>query len=77
MEYQIRYVRYAESLGLSTKGAMARDRKKYPGVVMCGYILWIGKKWNEWMELTGRRRPFLKEDHEAFDAWLSKSVKAA
>jgi len=52
------------------------DRERWPGGVMCGYVLWIGERWREWRSISGvpRDAMLLEADHKDFDKWLENSV---
>lgn len=68
-----RYVTYCIAQGEPDPERMlARDRERYPGGRMTGFILWASQKWREWDRLNGRaaNSPHSAEDHAAFDAWL-------
>lgn len=45
-----RFVAYAASKGLTPEDALARDKKRYPGGCMCGFILWISRKQREFFQ---------------------------
>jgi hypothetical protein len=69
---QPRYRAYARANGsASAERQLERDRERYPGGAMVGFITWIGERWVEWRALTGRRSPHSLADHAAFDAWLA------
>ena len=71
-----RYLAYAKAHGTLDPDAMlARDRERYPGGSMAGFLVWIAQRWAEWCAETKRRRPLTEEDHAAFDAWLSERVE--
>jgi len=71
-----RYLAYAKAHGtLDPEAVLARDRERYPGGCMTGFIVWLGYRWAEWLKATGRRRPLTEEDHAAFDAWLSERAE--
>lgn len=58
----------------------ARVRGFVPGSdaapLMYEYISWVRSKWGEWAQHTQRKslHPISKEDHAAFDEWLSKDA---
>lgn len=66
-----RYLAYCAAHGLSPDGMMEHDRAKWPGGVMCGFILWMNEQWPAWKKAAGWRGSLLSEkDHASFDAWL-------
>ena len=89
MPWNSRYLEYARVHGESDPETMlAKDRETYPGGVMCGFTLWIQRKWREWYAslpkcdgigpnrlciIAGHDRR-LHQDHEAFDRWLAKET---
>lgn len=42
-----RYLAYCKNQKLSSEDCLKRDEKLYSGGAMCGYIIWIMKKKNE------------------------------
>lgn len=73
--YQPRYVAYAHAQGMSPEEVGQRDRERYPGGCMIGYMGWINDRWREWEALTAQRQPYSEADHDAFDAWLAEIGK--
>ena len=71
-----RYLAYcADTGGLSPEDTLARDREEWPGGVMCGFMLWIRARWNEWkaeVDYPASDPAVSTGDHCAFDAWLAK-----
>lgn len=72
-----RFIAYALQTGAKDAAdALARDRTRYPGGVMCGFMLWLGERWDEFFKLKGWQRGgnlehlLTNEDHADFDAWL-------
>lgn len=52
---QSRYKAYCLIHGAtSSEEMMAFDRKRYPGGIMCGYILWIGQMWRKFEQAFGQ-----------------------
>lgn len=72
-EYQPRYLAYCTSHGKTPEAMLAHDYQAWPGGVMCGFILWISEKWQEFFKLhPACRRNFLSSaDHDNFDSWLT------
>ena len=68
-----RYIAYATSNGKTPEDMLATDKKEFPSACMMEFILWIGRKWNEWCGITGNRVDFkTQEMHDDFDAWLKE-----
>lgn len=66
-----RWLNYARVHGRSSEEQIAHDRKRWPGGVMCGFILWNRARIVEF----GKLRPdcFVADGligHEEYDAWL-------
>lgn len=72
MGYQPRFIAYATAHGRTPDEQIEQDRIDWPGGVMCGFILWMSDKWNEWRKLNGlaARDPLFDSDHASFDAWI-------
>jgi hypothetical protein len=75
-EFNPRYVLYASVHGLSPEAMLERDKEAYPGGVMTGFMLWMGR----------RKAEFEKEnpdallngyvyDHVAYDEFLERRAK--
>lgn len=63
-----RYAAYAGAHGLSVVDMLSEDRERYPGGVMCGYLVWS-------REHLRRFRALLQADgypldHDAYNTWL-------
>lgn len=72
-KYQSRYVAYARAEGFDDPGdVLTRDREKYPGGCMAGFIVWITGKLSEWRKIHALppESCLSESDHVAFDAWL-------
>ncbi len=68
-----RYLAYCYAHGVPDPDAMLElDRERWPGGVMCGFILWINARWAEWRELQNidRDYPLSPVDQAMFDLWL-------
>lgn len=59
---------------------LARDRVKWPGGCMCGFMLWVRERWGEWKQSVGYWSGHCQfrigdgvtmEAHYHFDQWLS------
>lgn len=78
-----RYLQYCRANGGLTPDAMLeRDRERYPGGCMCGFILWHSAKLNEarqthreffYIEIGGNPGGLI--DHAGYDRWLRASVR--
>jgi hypothetical protein len=71
-DWNPRYLAYCVAHGCSPDEMLAQDDERWPGGVMCGFILRIDARWGEWKRLKGYgRNHILSEgDHVEFDAWL-------
>lgn len=52
-EWTPRFLAYAEHLGMSPEGAIIRDRDRYPGGSMTGFVLWLQGRWRAWHKARG------------------------
>lgn len=89
MTWNPRYLAYARAEGEPDPDAMlARDRERYPGGSMCGFMLWIQARWREWAatltlpraatrwgtdEPDHRRALLCGYTHDDFDRWLNET----
>lgn len=66
-----RFFEYCRAHGKTPEEMLAADDLRFPGGKMCGFMLWIGARWDEWQ----RRNPevFIKteEHHNDFDRMLA------
>lgn len=69
---QPRYQAYAMEHGAASREEMIeRDRVKYPGGHMVGFMFWVQDQWSIWDTENGGHKPIrTSADHQAFDAWL-------
>lgn len=74
--YQPRYVAYCVAQGRDPDAQLAHDSEAWPGGCMCGFMLWIGERWNEWEKLFGKRPIKGPDVHAAFDKWLNGILTA-
>lgn len=77
MKYQPRYLAYCAANGLEPEEMLGKDRERYPGGYMTGFLLWIPQMWKKWDELTGRgdlSLPKSRKDHRDFTRWLTEYV---
>lgn len=75
MTWQPRYVAYCYSQGeLDPSHMLETDRERWPGGVMCGFILWIQEQWRVYRKLNNLppNEPVSEAHHENFDTWLSE-----
>lgn len=77
-DVQPRYVAYCIAHGAQSKDEMlARDRERWPGGVMAGFILWIKDMWDQWGMERGSHPSIKTEQHHVeFDVWLAEHVAA-
>lgn len=71
--HQPLYVAYCRAHWAPSPEAMLeRDRSLWVGGCMCGYMVWISRKWRGWRKIVGMREndPLLPERHADFDGWL-------
>ena len=68
-----RYLAYCAAHGNTPEQQMAADVAAYPGGKMCGFMLWICRKWQEFAEAHGCKVSYWLRiwDHNEFDMWLS------
>ena len=77
--YNPRYVRYAEAHGNTPEKQMEADRVRWPGGCMCGFILWTGQAWADFLKPYGGNKlnlPCNVDSGKAFDAFLITYDKA-
>jgi len=72
-DFQPRYLAYCAAHGKTPDEMLAHDDERWPGGVMCGYILWIGDRWIEWKVAVNWPKEGVigARQHREFDAWLS------
>lgn len=67
-----RFLAYCKAHGRTAKQQLKQDRIDWPGGVMCGFILWIAKKREEFYKVN--RNAFLDRwticDQEAWTKFL-------
>ena len=82
-EWNSRYLQYCRATGgLSPDATLERDRERYPGGCMCGFILWT----NDMITACREAHPeyfYVDIDrkvtrnlinHKGYDKWLDESV---
>lgn len=75
-----RYLAYCAATGASTPDeALARDRERWPGGCMTGYITWINAQWEGFAKSVGIPRRVIElqlgfDVHARFDAWLREQL---
>ena len=68
---QPRYAAYCAAHHKTPDEMLAHDAQAWPGGSMCGFILWIGSKWESWGALVGGKPKILSQEHHSqFDSWL-------
>lgn len=73
IDWNPRYLAYCRVNGQAHPDKMLeRDRASWPGGHMCGFMLWIQRKWFQWEKATGWKSHWPKgdEQHKSFDTWL-------
>lgn len=83
MEFNPRYVAYAASFDNTPERQLEEDRVRWPGGVMCGFILWISRHWTDFermhapkmMARYGDRELWRLMNAEAFDVWLQDKYR--
>lgn len=69
VKWNPRYLTYCRSHGKTVDQMLIDDELRYPGGIMCGFILWGQKHWRDFhaetgvSELDGRK-------HQLYDEWL-------
>lgn len=74
-----RYVAYAQAHGRSPEAMLEHDGEQWPGGKMCGFMIWVSQRKQEWMQLHGRKGDLglvSDEDHESFTAHCEASAVA-
>jgi hypothetical protein len=70
-QFNSRYVAYCQAHKLTPDEMLQRDEVLWPGGVMCGYMLWIGRRFAEAkIEQTDYFFDGHLYDHVGFDEWL-------
>jgi len=82
--WSFRYNEYARAHRCSPERMLERDRARYPGGKMAGYMLWVGARLQAFADLNGWKRDlgpndhvWSDEDYAAFDEWLRQWVDRA
>jgi hypothetical protein len=72
-EWNPRYVAYARTQKRTPEVMLVKDRERYPGGSMCGFMLWLRERWAVWLDQKGYHHDTIlsNEDHTEFDAWLA------
>lgn len=68
-----RYVAYARAHGNDPEVQLIADRERWPGGVMCGFMLWISERWSAWHATRKLRRYahiLTAADHADFDVFI-------
>ena len=71
-----RYLAYCAAEKVATPDEMlAIDQQRWPGGSMCGFMLWLRARYQEWYQVIGGQPAILFPEHyRAFDQWLNASV---
>lgn len=74
------YVAYCKAHGAKSPDEMrARDRERFPGGPMAGYLIWNQQQWREWTREKGwdRDAPLGAVERAEFGDWLAAKYGAA
>lgn len=73
-----RYAAYARAHGRAPEDMLTHDRSAWPGGPMCGFILWMSRRWRDWRSLRSKRHDEIlsADDYADFDRWLAGTVPA-
>ena len=68
-----RYLAYCLEHRQSPDDMLATDRQRYPGGCMCGFLLWMSARLQEWRRMRERERfeVMVAADHRDFLAYLA------
>ena len=75
-EWNPRYICYCFAHGNTPQQQYSVDRKRWPGGMMCGFILWNEEMISLFSRMHGKEGFYFvhgnltTEGHEAYDAWL-------
>lgn len=71
-----RYYQYARAQGRKPDEQLAHDDEAWPGGKMCGFLLWNGRRLEEFRRLLGLKsgEPLWDLDYKAYDTWLARQV---
>ncbi len=71
------YLTYAAASGLSPEAMLHYDSERFPGGKMCGFIIWMSQRWQEWDALNKHRRDHVRfpEEHTRFGEWLKIGIR--
>ena len=83
MAWNPRYVAYASAHGQTPEDMIQRDREKYPGGSMCGFILWISDMYNKFFKehpehfftSENGKRPIAIMDQDAWTKFLQEQAR--
>jgi hypothetical protein len=69
------YVSYARFHGHDPNGMLERDRLRWPGGIMCGFLLWNTRMVHRFLaEHNEPAIPFVKGQYESYRKWLEEEV---
>lgn len=75
--YNPRYLAYCRANRMaSPEDMMLHDYVRFPGGVMCGFILWMHDKGKAFRKLKGYDvgEPLSEDDQQEFGAWLEAAA---
>ena len=65
-----RYAAYAKAHGKSPREMMHFDKKRFPGGIMAGFIVWSNARWDEFAKEIKVPRDLASLYGNEFDKWL-------
>lgn len=74
-----RYEAYARAHGRAPEAMLEHDDERWPGGKMCGFMVWVSQRKQEWMKLHGRKGDLglvSDEDQASFTAHCASAALA-
>lgn len=77
-EWNPYYLAYSTAHGRNPDAQLAHDVVRWPGGKMCGFILWMHARWEEWRAATMTLDYALTPaQRDAFGTWLEQYAVTA